>query len=186
MLVTRAGKEGGGMKRRYRVRVLAAALAPALTVTVPAALAQSLAPDPVTVSNFAPVTLDGTAKTTTAPVSDFAVADNSGAGWHVTVQATQFREFDGVTGQYVTGGKTLPAGSLMMPAPTVNPVKVEITIPAGPHAIDGASVQLVSAAVGTKGTYHFTPGGPLTLTLPSRAYARAYRSEVTIAVASGP
>ncbi len=174
------------MNRRYRVRVLAAVLAPALPVTAPAAVAQSLSPNPVTVSDFAPVTLDGTAKTTTAPVSNFSVTDPSGGGWRVTVQATQFREFDGVTGQYVTGGKTLPVGSLMMPAPTVVPATGQITIPAGPHAIDGASVQLASAPAGTNGTYHFTQGGPLTLTLPSSAYARVYRSEVTIALASGP
>ena len=174
------------MNPKYRVRVLAAVLASALPVTATAAGAQSLTPNPVTVSDFGPVTLDGTAKTTTAPVSDFSVTDPSGGGWHITVQATQFREFDGVAGQYVTGGKTLPPGSLTMPAPTVTPAAASITIPAGPHAIDGASVLLATAAANTRGTYDFTQGGPLTLTLPSSAYARAYRGEVTIAVASGP
>jgi hypothetical protein len=185
MRIIRAEKDGGGMKRRH-VRVLTAALASALSATAPAAVAQSLSPNPVTVSDFAVVTLDGTAKTTTAPMSDFSVTDTSGGGWHVTVQATQFREFDGVTGQYVTGGKSLPPGSLMMPAPTVTPASGTITIPAGPHAIDGASVQLAGAAPNTRGTYAFTQGGPLTLLLPSSTYARTYRSEVTIAVASGP
>lgn len=171
---------------RILAAALAAALAPALAATAPAAVAQSLTPNPVTVSDFAPVTLDGTTKTTTATMSDFSVTDAGGAGWHVTVQATQFREFDVVAGQYVTGGRTLPAGSLTMSAPTVTPAAASITVPAGPHAIDGASVQLASAAAGTTGTYDFTQGGPLTLALSASAYARTYRSEVTIAVASGP
>jgi hypothetical protein len=186
MLVTGAGKDGGWMNRRHGGRILVAALAAALAATAPAAVAQSLSPDPVTVSDFAPVILDGTAKTTTATMSDFSVTDTAGAGWHVTVGATQFREFDGVAGQYVTGGKTLPAGSLTMPAPAVTPATASITVAPGPQAIDGASVQLASAAAGTTGTYDFTQGGPLTLTLPSSAYARTYRSDVAITVASGP
>jgi hypothetical protein len=171
------------MSRRYRRWVLAGALA--LAARASPAEAQVLTPNPVTVSDFAPVTLDGTPKTTTATMANFSVADDGGAGWHVTVQATQFREFDTGAGAYVTGGKTLPTGSLSMPAPAVTPTG-SITVPAGPHAIDGATVQLASAAAGTTGTYDFTQGGPLTLTLPSSAYARAYRSDVTIAVASGP
>jgi hypothetical protein len=174
---------------RFGGRILAVALAAALPVqvaTAPVAVAQSLTPNPVTVSDFASVTLDGTAKATTATMSDFSVTDDSGAGWHVTVEATQFREFDVAAGQYVAGGKTLPAGSLSMPAPAVAPAAGSITVPAGPHAIDGFSVQLASAAAGTTGTYDFTLTDPLTLTVPARAYARAYRSEVTVAVASGP
>jgi hypothetical protein len=172
------------MKRYRRRGLLAAALS--LAIPTPAVMGQSLTPNPVTVSDFAAVTLDGTAKTTTATMSDFSIADDGGAGWHVTVQATQFREFDAVAGQYVTGGKALPNGSLTMPAPTVIPSAASITVPAGPHAIDGASVVLASATAGTTGTYDFTFGGPLTLTLSGSTYARSYRSEITIAVASGP
>ena len=73
-----------------------------------------------------------------------------------------------------------------MPAPRVTPAAASITVPAGPHAIDGASVQLASAAAGTTGTYDFTQGAPLTLTLLASAYARTYRREVTVTVASGP
>lgn len=173
------------MSIRHGGRILAAAVAAAWAANAPAAVAQSLTPNPVTVSDFAAVTLDGTAKTTTATMSDFSVTDTAGAGWHVTVAATQFQEFDVGAGQHVTGGKNLPAGSLTMPAPTVSPAG-GITIPPGPYAVDGATVQLASAATGTTGTYDFTHGGPLTLTLPASAYARTYRSEVTIAVASGP
>lgn len=172
-----------GMNTRYGRRILAAALV--LAASAPTVRAQTLTPDPVTVSDFASVTLDGTAKTTTATMSDFSITDTAGAGWHVTVGATQFQEFDVGAGQYVTGGKTLPAGSLSMPAPTVSPA-TDITIPPGPYSIDGATVQVASAATGTTGTYDFTQGGPLTLTVPASAHARTYRSEVTIAVASGP
>ncbi len=171
------------MNTRYARPILAAALA--LATSAPAALGQTLAPNPVTISDFASVTLDGTAKTTTATLSDFSITDTAGAGWHLTVGATQFQEFDVGTGQYVTGGKILPTGSLSMPAPTVTPA-TGITIAPGPHSIDGATVQFASAATGTTGTYDFTQGGPLTLTVPASAYARTYRSEVTIAVASGP
>jgi hypothetical protein len=73
-----------------------------------------------------------------------------------------------------------------MPAPTVTPAAGSITIPAGPHAIDGASVVLASADATTRGVYLFTQAGPLTLILPSRVYARTYRSDVLIALASGP
>ena len=173
------------MHTTYGGPILAAALTLAVGAATPAALAQTLSPNPVTVSDFASVTLDGTANTTTATMANFSVTDTAGAGWHVTVGATQFQEFDVGTAQYVTGGKTLPTGSLTMPAPTVSPTG-GITIPPGPYAIDGATVQLASAATGTTGTYDFTQGGPLTLTVPASAYARTYRSDVTIAVASGP
>lgn len=173
------------MNRTYGSRILAAALILAVGATTPAALGQSLTPNPVTVSDFASVTLDGTGKTTTATMSNFSVSDTAGAGWQVTVGATQFQEFDVGAAQYVTGGKTLPAGSLTMAAPTVSPAG-GITIPPGPYAIDGATVQLASAATGTTGTYDFTQGGLLTLTIPASAYARTYRSDMTIAVASGP
>src|SRR5690242_376325 len=56
------------------------------------------------VSDFAGVTLDGTATSLTAAIASFSVSDATGlgAGWHVTAQATRF------TGH----GHDLPAGSL--------------------------------------------------------------------------
>ncbi|MCA1846884.1 MAG: hypothetical protein LC792_27555, partial [Actinobacteria bacterium] len=66
-----------------------------------------------TVGNFAGVTLDGSAKTTSAAFDGFEVNDarGSGAGWNVTVQATRFAEWDSTlnagAGGYVESGRTL-------------------------------------------------------------------------------
>lgn len=155
-----------------------------LALSAPAS-GQSLTPA-VTVSDFAPVTLTGTASPTTATMSDFSVTDTAGAGWNVSVAATQFREFDSQTGKYVSGGRALPVGSLSMVAPSVDPTSASVAVAAGPHDIDGATVKVVSAGSGTSGTWQFTQGGPLTLTVPASAYAVVYRSEITVAVASGP
>lgn len=172
--------------RAQRVGVaLTLALAVAALAMVHPASGQSLSPVTVSVSDFPSVTLSGDPATTTATMSDFTVTDSDGLGWHVTVQASQFAEING-TGGYVAGGKTLPVGSLAMPAPTVTPANASVSIAPGPYLIDGATVQIVTAAAGTTGTFDFTQGGPLTLSVPSSAYARSYRSEVTLSVQSGP
>lgn len=119
-------------------------------------------------------------------MSDFSVSDTDGAGWNVTVTATRFRQFDSGTGQYVSGGRTLPIGSLSMVAPSVDPTSPSVAVATGPHAIDGATVKIVSAGSGTAGTWQISHRGPLTLTVPASAYAVGYRSEITVAVASGP
>jgi hypothetical protein len=142
-----------------------------------------------TAPDFSGVTLDGTAKQTTTTLSTFEVNDSrgTGAGWNVTVSATQFKEHDGTA--YVTGGKTLPTGSLSMAAPTVaadgttSPVP---TLTAGPYTIDGASVKIASASADTgMGKYDFSSSA-LTLTVPSSAYAKGYRSSLTVTLATGP
>lgn len=168
--------------------LVTAALGLALALVPPAMSAgtQSLSPSTVTVSDFAPVTLGGTAAATTATMSNFSVSDSAGAGWNVTVDATQFREFDATAGQYVVGGKVLPTGSLSMPAPTITPASPLVVLTAGPYALDGTSVKIASAVAGTSGTWDFTQNGSLSLALPASAYARVYRSDITVAVASGP
>lgn len=179
-MVGRGGVTGGAARRFLVPLVLVAAIA-----APQAAAAQSLSPATVTVEDFAGVTLDGTAKSTTAGMSNFSVTDSAGAGWHVTVSATRFAEVDGA-GQYVSEGKTLPAGSLTMPAPTVSPQTALVTVTSGPYALDGASLKIISAAPATTGTFDVVQSGSLTLAVPGSAYARTYRSEVTVAVASGP
>jgi len=64
------------------------------------------------VGDFVLVRLDGSARQTHAALDDFSVVDarGTGAGWTVSVQATQFREWDGTF--YAADGKTLPKGSL--------------------------------------------------------------------------
>jgi len=152
--------------------------------------AQTLSITAVGVSDFTPVTLDGTAQTTMAAIDNFTVSDTRAVndGWNVAVQATQFKEWNG-TG-YVAEGNTLPTGSMSMPAPTVaardtpSPPPV---ITQGPYVIDGATVKIASASAETGvGTFDFTQTGPLSLTVPARAYAATYRSEITVSVSSGP
>lgn len=171
-------------------------------ILVPAALAAddtnvtltagSLSQTATTVGDFPNTALDGTAKTVIATMSDFSVTDSrgSGEGWHVTALATQFKEWDSVNSVYVTSGKTLPAGSLSMPAPTVAADGTDSpppSITAGPYTIDnGTAVKFASAAVDEgMGKYNFTTGD-LSLTIPANAYAKQYRSDVTIDLVTGP
>lgn len=150
-----------------------------LTITNPAA------------ADFPGITLNGTTQSVTAGLDGFTVDDarGTGEGWHVTAQATQFAEVNS-SGVYVLLGKTLPASSLEMSAPTVAANGTTSPVPSitpGPYTLDGGSaVKIASAAVNTgMGSYDFT-ATTLTLTVPPRAYARTYRSDVTISVASAP
>lgn len=174
----------GDRALRARARRIGLAVTVMAVVQTGVATAQTLDPATVSVSDFAPVVLDGTPMSATATMSDFTVTDSAGDGWHVMVQATQFAEVDS-TGAYVAGGKTLPVGSLAMPAPGISPAE-GASVSAGPYLIDGATVQIVSVASGNPGTFSVTQSGPLTLSIPSSAYARSYRSDMTIALHSGP
>lgn len=172
-------------------RAIFVLLAVGISLLIPSpAGAQSLSITAITVSDFSAVSLSGTVTTTTATMSNFSVTDSraTGEGWNVVVQGSAFAEWNG-TG-YVAGGRTLPVGSLSMPAPSVSSTEATPSPPAmtaGPYAIDGYAVKIASAAAGTgEGTYTFTQTGPLTLTVVAAAYARTYRSEITVSVASGP
>ncbi len=145
-------------------------------------------------ANFTGVTLNGSAQSTPAAVGAFSVSDatGSGAGWKVTAQGTQFKEY--AAGVYVTSGKTLPVSSLKLTAPTVGPAagttSASPSVAAGPTTIDsggtGGAVSIASAALNTgMGTYNFT-ATTMTLSVPASAYAATYRSDVTITVASTP
>lgn len=160
-----------------------------VVLIAPGAHAQSLSITAATVSDFSAVTLSGTVATSTATMSDFSVTDSrgTGEGWNVMVQGTVFAEWNG---GYVAGGKTLPAGSLSMLPPTVSSNEATPSPPAmieGSYLIDGYATKIASAGSGAgQGTYTFTQTGPLTLTVVAAAYARVYRSEITVSVASGP
>lgn len=149
----------------------------ALTVTTPS------------VNDFAVVILDGEAQTAHTPLETFWVTDarGSGQGWKVKLQATQFREWSGT--EYPPGGKTLPYGSLSLSGISVSPSdtgSVGPVVVQGPHPLDGATVTLAVAAADTgMGRFLFDPS-ELTVAVPAHAYARAYRSELSISVASGP
>lgn len=147
----------------------------------------------VAISDVTAVTLDGTAQEGTATMSNFSVTDSrgTGAGWRVTVQATQFLEWNGIAA-YVAGGKSIPANSLLMTAPSVAANGTSSVVPSigtGPFTLDGAGAVTIASAALTEGMgkYDFTPGASsLTLSVPTSTYARAYRSDITVSVISGP
>src|SRR5690242_1665453 len=73
-------------------------------------------------SDFANTTLTGAQQTIHTDFANWGVSDarGSGAGWHVTFQASQF------TG---TGPITLPTGSLVLTAPVVTPSGINLAVP---------------------------------------------------------
>jgi hypothetical protein len=158
--------------------------------------AGSLSMTTPTVANFNGVTLNGAAQDTTASMGTFSVTDatGGGSGWHVTAQATQLAEWDATlnagAGGYVSGGKTLPSSSLSVSAPSVaanGTTSAAPTVGTGPFTIDGGSaVTVATAAANTgMGTYDFGTS-TLTLSVPASAYAKEYRSAVTVSAVTGP
>ena len=133
------------------------------------------------VADFAVRSISGVAQTTTAALDTFSVSDlrGSGAGWHVTAEASQF----------TTGTKTLAAGSLSTPALTVDSPDTasgDPTMAAGPYVLDNGALQIASAALNAgMGEYDFS-ASTLTLALPADVFAGAYASTVTISVVTAP
>lgn len=139
-------------------------------------------------SDFPSTGLTGAQQTIHANLASWGVDDatGSGAGWHVTFQASQF------TGT----GITLPASSLVLTAPAVAPNGVNA---AGPPVLQGATftldggsaVPVVHALAGTgQGGWSMTQansaGGDLALTIPANAAAGTYTSTLTFTLATGP
>ncbi|WP_017381812.1 WxL domain-containing protein [Paenisporosarcina sp. TG-14] len=146
----------------------------------------SLGDSGITATNFEAVTLDGTTQTVTAQINSFTITDatGSGAGWNVSVAATQF--MDG------TGLKPLAAGALGLAAPAVTLVEDNSdpisTITTSSGIIDnGVAVEILSAALnGGKGSYSIA-SIPMTLTLmPKEVYAGTYTSTITTSLTTGP
>jgi len=146
----------------------------------------------IAIGDFAGVALDGTVKTRTATMTAFDVTDarGSGAGWNVTIGATEFAEWNGTA--YVTGGKTIGTSRVSMATATVAKADTTSSTPptmtSGAYTLDaGSAVKIASAAAdGTgMGSYTITPGA-VTLTVDADTYARNYRSDVTVTLATGP
>jgi hypothetical protein len=146
--------------------------------------------------DFASTILTGATQTVTAGFNDWRVKDarGSGAGWNVTMQASQFSD-----GQATP--KTLPAGSLKLKTPVVSAVDplnlavapiVSLT-PTPPWTLDGgSSVKVVSAAAGTgEGEWNFDHANlaaskDLELKVPADASATTYSSTITSTLSTGP
>lgn len=152
----------------------------------------------ISVGDFTAVTLDGTVNTTTAAMAAFTVDDSrgSGAGWNVTIGATEFTEWDSTlnagAGGYVTSGKTIGTSRTLLGNATAAKndatSSATPTMTAGDYTLDaGSAVEIASAAADGSGmgSYTITPGA-VSLTVDADTYARNYRSDVTVSLTSGP
>jgi hypothetical protein len=158
-------------------------------------------------SNFPGVTLNGSDQNVYSTLGTYTAIDQSGsgAGWNITMQATQFTCSAG-TGSCPSGGDKFPTGSLQVKPPAVacaNSAGCGTVSRLSPptichgssaYALDtGSAVNVASAAANTgMGTFNFTPNsfgtgtGSLQLTVPAYAYATTYTSTLTVTIASGP
>lgn len=143
-----------------------------------------------TVNDFAVITLNGAAQSVEAALEPFSVTDarGNGQGWTLNLRATAFQEWDGTA--YVAGGKTLPEGSLSLPGLSVVGDGTDSGAPevmAGPHILDAGAVAAAVAGAGVgMGRFTFSPAGGLRVAVPASAYARTYRSDLSLSVTSGP
>lgn len=139
-------------------------------------------------TTFAPVTLSGATVTTNANLSNLVVSDSrgSGAGWNVTVQASQF----------TTGTNTIPLGSLRLNgivSPIVNTNGSASPVPTvqtgNPWTIDnGSAVKIVSAALNAgMGQYNISfPANALSLSVLPDTFSGTYTSTLTWTIVTGP
>jgi WxL domain surface cell wall-binding len=125
-------------------------------------------------------TLNGSDQFVYTSLSPFTVSDSrgSGAGWHLTLQATQFTCSSGSTNcPSNTANDSLPSGSLDIGTPAVaaasgtsgsggaTPPSISGSYPTSIDTVGSTALTIASAAQNTgMGTYTFTPG---TLSCPS-------------------
>jgi hypothetical protein len=174
-------------------------------------LAFEVAPD---VAALPSVSLNGQAQTVSQPMSDFTVDDTtgSGSGWNVTVAGDASAGKSAVLKQYcpqaggcgahplgyVSGGATLPAGSLKLDTTGASFSGANGTAPtlqcASSCTVDaGSATKVASAASGAgQGPWRTTGFGANSLTLSTATTLRAlpaneiYRAELLWTLSSGP
>jgi hypothetical protein len=174
-------------------------------------LAFEVAPDAVALPS---VTLNGQAQTTTAQMNSFAVDDTTGAGsgWNVTVagdatggKSAVFKQYCTQAGGcgadplgYVTGGQTLPAGSLKLSSTGASFTGANGTAPtfqcSASCSVDaGSATKVASAAAGAGlGPWQTTGLGASSLSLSTATTLRAlpaneiYRADLLWTLSSGP
>ena len=133
------------------------------------------------IGNFSPVTLNGNPALTSVSIEPFSVVDStgSGAGWNVDLTVSDL----------TSAGSVIPASSMSMPAPVVEPADGASLVGVTGHATSGnlsSGEKIVTADVGDgDGTYLVSPA-LLTLTIPPDATAGSYTATATISVISGP
>lgn len=144
---------------------------------------------------FSPITVDGNTHVRNVGFSNPLIVEDltgTGAGWNVTVQASQFVETNG------TAGLDLPTNSLRLQSPvSISPSAQApaITGPA-PWTIDGGAVKILSAVVNDgMGTYNinFSAANALQLSVDTSgpvvdvaANPTVYESTITWQVSTGP
>jgi hypothetical protein len=143
-----------------------------------------------TVSNFNPVTLNGTDQLTSAVIAPFVITDDSGslAGWHVTLAVPDFR--NGTGSDCTIGATATIAGanvSMNAPVVTAADVMTSMTGVTSTGFSDFTSPQtVISAAAGAgAGTYDVAPE-ILKLMVPANVFTGTYCTEATIAITTGP
>ncbi|XVQ83260.1 WxL domain-containing protein [Microbispora siamensis] len=138
---------------------------------------------------------------TTAADQQYTVSDatGSGAGWHVTLSATQFTNGPNTlpnSGTFVTNGSTTSISSTNAPTATCSgtctlPTNSGITYPVA--ITTGAAPATIYHAAANTGLGQVVIGGSAApnpvgwwINIPANASAGSYTSTVTMAINSGP
>jgi len=155
---------------------LAATLTTTATISGTAGISLNLPANPSITD-----TLDGTDQTATyAPILGVVDARGSGAGWNLTVSATNFIDGAGHTlapGTITGVAQACKAGSSCTVATSSG-----ITYPL---TVNGTPAKFFNAALNTGlGKIDVTP--TIDIAVPGNAYAGTYTSTVTLAAATGP
>jgi hypothetical protein len=144
-------------------------------------------------SDFASTALTGAQQTVRTNFATWAVNDarGTGAGWHVTFQASQFTGPGGTP-------PTLPLSSLSLSEPAVmtpnlGNLATAPTVQCTPSCVldSGSAASIAKAATSAgQGTWTMNQtnllGGDLALTIPPNAAADTYTSTLTFTLATGP
>jgi WxL domain surface cell wall-binding len=155
---------------------LAGTLTTTATITGAAGLSLNLPANP-SISD----TLDGTDQTVTyAPVLGVVDARGSGAGWNLTVSATNFS--DGAGHTLAPGTVTAVAQACHSGSTCTTASSSGITYPL---TVSSTAAKFFNAAANSGlGKIDVTP--TVSVSIPGNSYAGTYTSTMTLAVASGP
>lgn len=145
-------------------------------------------------TNFAPITLDGTAKTATATwtIANLVDARGTGAGWNMSLTLTQFKEY--AAAAYVESGAALATSSVKvttMPLVSAEDLTsssaADIAVVAAETALDTATPVKLFTSDTDEGMGSFAASDmTVTLYVPANARAHTYKTDATVALVTGP